>query len=106
MKKSLFVIGLALIFAVPAFAELTNRDAYSRDYLDNHGYSPALVNAVEKSVAQVSGEPLEEPIEREYYNKPFIKFVRRVYMWIDPAVDDHSFMNDHKIRTTPRYDDL
>lgn len=106
MKKKIAIMVLTLIFTMPAFAELTADDAFSRDYLEYHGYSPATINAVQKTVATVNGEPLEEPAEQEYYKKPAINFIRRLYMWIDPSVDDHSFMNDHKIRTTPRYDDL
>lgn len=106
MKKRYFIIGLALILALPALAELTVDDAVSRDYLKNHGYSNAVINATQKNIAQIAGEPLAEPAEREYYQKPFVKFIRRVVMYIDPALDDHSFMNDHNINTTPRYDDL
>lgn len=106
MKKRLLIIGLTALFALPAFAELTVEDTVNPNYMKNHGYSSALINAAQKSVAQTNGEPLSEPIEDERYNQPFIKFVRSVFMYLDPALDDHSFMNDHNIHTSPSYEDL
>lgn len=106
MKKHLLIIGLTVLFALPSFAELTVEEAVSPDFMRNHGYSSALINATQKSIAQSNGEPLTEPIEKEYYNQPFVKFVRRVFMYIDPSLDDHSYMNDHDIRLTPSYEDL
>lgn len=106
MKKSFLIFSLIGLLTLPAFAELTVEDAVSREYLKNHGYSSALINATQKSIAQANGEALSEPIEKEYYNRPFIKFVRRFFMYLDPAYDDHSFMNDHDIHTAPSYEDL
>ncbi len=106
MNKNILVLVLMAIVSLPAFAELTVEDTASPDYLKNHGYSNALINATMKSKAQVNGEPLAEPVEKEYYNKPVVKQVRRFMMYIDPSLDDHTFMNDHSINTTPRYDDL
>ena len=106
MKKYLLILTLIAIFTLPACAELTVDDTTNANYLKNHGYSNATVRAVEKSVAQISGEPLPENIEKEYYNQPVVKYVRKFFMYIDPAMDDHSFMNDHNINTTSRYDDL
>lgn len=106
MKKRYFIMGLAIILALPALAELTVDDVASRGYLKNHGHSTAIINTARKNVAQVAGEPLEEPLEYEYYGNPVVKFIRRVVMYLDPSVDDHSFVNDHEIRTTPRFDDL
>jgi hypothetical protein len=98
MKRKILVICLALLFSTPAFAELTVDDAVSPDYMKN--------NATQKVIAQNNGEALEEPVEKEYYNKPVVKFVRRVFMYIDPSLDDHSFENDHDIKISPQYNDL
>lgn len=106
MKNRFLITGLALIFAIPAFAELTVDDTISQDYLKNHGYSNAIINTTQKLVAEHNGEPYTEPVENEMYNQPAIKFVRRLFMYLDPALDDHSFSNNHNINTTPRYDDL
>lgn len=106
MKKRYFIIGLVAILALPALAELTVDDAVSRDYLKNHGYSTVFINSTHKNVAQMAGEPLNEPLEYEYYGNPVVKIFRRIVMWLDPSLDDHSFVNDHEVRTTPRFDDL
>ena len=101
-----FILIAVLLISLPAMAELTVKDAVSREYLENHGYSPTTATAVEKAIAVVNGEAYEEPVEEEYYNQPFVKQVRRFLMYIDPSLDDHSFWNNHKFRTSPRYDDL
>lgn len=106
MKKRLLMVCLILTFAVPVFAELTVEDAVSPEYLKNHGYSTPLINTTRKSIAQVNGEPLSEPLERNYYGIGFFKAVRRVFMYIDPSLDDHSFSNDHEIHMSPRFDEL
>lgn len=48
---------------------------------------------------------MTEPVEKEYYNQPFVKWFRKFVMYVDPALDDHSFMN-HEIHTAPSYEDL
>ena len=106
MKKRILLIILAALIVCPAYAELTTNDTVSHDYLYNHGYSPAIINAVSKNVASINGEPLEEPVEKAYYKNPCVNFVRRVFMYLDPGLDSHTFSNDYKIRPTNRYDEL
>ncbi len=108
MKKNFLILGLTALFitVLPSHAELTTADTVNPEYLKNHGYSSAFVNATQKSVAQANGEALSEPIENELYEQPVIKAVRRLFMYIDPAYDDHSFMNDHDTKTSPSYEDL
>ena len=104
MKRILFIMCFALL-TVPAWAELTVDDAASPKYLKNHGYSNSSTWAVEKSVANVHGEELEEPV-KEVYKYPVIKYVRKFFMYIDPALDDHQFMNNHDINPSSVYTDL
>lgn len=106
MKKRFLIIGLLILFALPSFAELTVEDTVNPEYMKNNGYSQATINATRKVVAQSNGEPLAEPVEHPLYEKAPIKFIRRVFMYIDPSLDNHSFMNDHDIKTSPRFDDL
>ncbi len=106
MKKRFLITGLLILFALPSFAELTVEDTVSPDYLRNNGYSTATINAAQKVRAKSNGEPLAEPVENKMYQNPAVKFVRRVFMYIDPSLDDHSFMNDHDIKTSPTFDDL
>ena len=106
MKKKFVILGLISLFMLPAYAELTVKDTVSPEYLKNHGYSDAIINATQKSIAQSNGEALTDPVEKHYYNQPIVKFVRKFFMYLDPAYDDHSFMNDHNIHTSPHYEDL
>ncbi len=106
MKKYLLILSLAAIVTLPAYAELTVDDTVNSEYLINHGYSKDTARIVNKNIAQQNGEPLSEEVEKEYYNQPVVKYVRRFFMYLDPSLDDHSFMNDHSMNTTSRYDDL
>jgi hypothetical protein len=106
MKKIFLILGLTALFALPSYAELTVKDTVDANCMKNQGYSTALINATQKSVAQANREPLTEPVEHEYYNQPVIKAVRRFFMYLDPSYDDHTFMNDHDIHTSPSYEDL
>ena len=106
MKKVLLILSLIGFAALPACAELTVSDTSADAYLKNHGYSQSTINVINKTKAQVNGEPLTEPVEHEYYNQPLVKWFRKFVMYIDPALDDHSFMNDHEIYSAPSYEDL
>lgn len=106
MKKRLLILTLTTLCILPACAELTVKDSTNPEFMKNQGYSSALVKTTQKTIARANGEPLTEPIEKEYYNQPVVKAVRRFFMYIDPSYDDHSFVNDHNIKTSPSYDDL
>ena len=106
MKKVLLILSLIGFAALPACAELTVSDTSADAYLKNHGDSQSTINVINKTKAQVNGEPLTEPVEHEYYNQPLVKWFRKFVMYIDPALDDHSFMNDHEIHSAPSYEDL
>ncbi len=106
MKKYLLILCLTTMITLPAYAEFTVEDSVDADYLKNYGYSNATIHAVQKTVAKHNGEPLSEEVEKEYYNQPVVKYVRRFFMYLDPSLDDHSFMNDKSLNTTVRYDDL
>lgn len=106
MDKRFLITAIVLFLTIPAFAELTVDDVVSPGYLKNHGHSKATIWMTQKTIATTNGEVLEETVENEKYNWPVIKQVRRFFMYLDPALDDHSFFNNHNINTTTRYDDL
>ncbi len=108
MKKYFLLLGLVALTAavLPAKAELTNTDAVSGEYLQNHGYSPAFINATHKSISQANGEATPTYYERQIYKKGIVRGVRRFFMYLDPSYDDQSFMNNHKIHTAPNIGDL
>lgn len=106
MKKILFVTGILALMTLPASAEFTVDDTIDNVYLKNHEYSNSTIQVVNKKVASANGEEYAEPIEHEYYETPVAKYVRRFFMYIDPALDDHSFSNNHQIHTAPSWYDL
>ena len=106
MKNCFLIFGIMSLLALPACAELTTSDTVSKDYLKNHGYSPALILATQKSLAQVNGEETPTYYEHRIYKKGIVRGVRRFFMYMDPAYDDQSFMNNHKIHTSPNIGDL
>ena len=55
MKNCFLILGIMSLLTLPACAELTTSDTVNKDYLKNHGYSPALIQATQKSVAQING---------------------------------------------------
>ena len=106
MKNCFLILGVMSLLTLPVCAELTTSDSVSADYLRNHGYSPALIQATNKSIAQVTGEETPTYYEHGIYKKGIVRGVRRFFMYMDPAYDDQSFMNNHKIHTTPNIGDL
>ena len=106
MKKILFIAGILALMTLPACAEFTVDDTVSESYLRNHEYSDATIQIVNKKIADVNGEEYKRPVEKEYYETPVTKYVRSFFMYIDPALDDHSFSNNHQIHTTPSWYDL
>lgn len=106
MKTKFLIATLVLFITIPAFAELTVKDVTDDGYLQNHGHSKEAIWGVKKSIAEVNGEELKRPVENEKYNRPVIKQIRWFFKYLDPALDDEKFMNDHNINPTTRYDDL
>lgn len=107
MKKFFLILSiLAISLSSKSFAELTTSDTVNPDYLENHGYSPAIIQAVQRSTEQVNGEQNDPYYEKKIYEVGFIKGIRKFFMYLDPAYDDQSFFNNHKIHTSPNYQDL
>jgi len=108
MKRNLIIFSSIAVLTLPVFAELTVNDSSSVDYLKNHQHSDSAIYATQKTKAMVNGEKYAvEPEETfdEYYDKPVIKQVRRILMYLDPALDDHSFLHEHQINSTTKYND-
>lgn len=107
MKKNfalLLLIGF-ISTSVPAMAELTNGDVVSPEYLKLHGHSNAMIEATQRTKARSNGEEYTSQKTNPYYEETPIKYIRKFFMYLDPAYDDDSFMN-HDIKTTPSYSDL
>lgn len=107
MKKNFLILSiLAVSLSSKSFAEITTADTVSPDYLKNHGYSSSIIQATQRSTAQVNGENYEPNVEKKIYEVGFIKGIRKFFMYLDPAYDDQSFFNNHEIHTSPNYQDL
>lgn len=100
----LTLIGL-LGLAMPANAELTTDDITSPEYLETHGHSEAIIQAAQKTKARANGEQFATYGKHAWTQKGPIKYIRHLFMYLDPAYDDESFM-EHNIKTSPTYRDL
>lgn len=106
MKKYLFIMCFMSLMAIPASAEFTVDDTVDDVYLKNHGYSKNTIQIVNKKVAETSGNAYVKPAEHEIYETPVAKYVRRFFTYIDPALDDDSFSNNHNMNPSARWNDL
>ena len=106
MKKTLLLLTiLGLTFSNAYAEELTVERTLEKDYLQNSGYSETAVDLVHRSQARASGEEYINSDENSLYQKQPVKFMRRFWMYLDPSLDDDSFMN-HDIHTSPSIYDL
>lgn len=108
MKKSFLFLLLTgfVLTCISAKAELTNGDVVSPDYLKIHGHSDAMIEATQKIKARSNGEEYTSNKETNaLYEETPIKYIRKFFMYLDPAYDDDSFMN-HDISPTTKYTDL
>lgn len=107
MRIKLLLTALILTFAaMPSFAEITPEEASSASYLYTHGHSTATVDIVQKTKANINGEEYISAEEARHANRSgFVKWVRNVLIYLDPALDDGKFMQ-HEIKTSPSYEDL
>lgn len=106
MNKKFLITGLLLMFAIPSFAEVTVEDTHNPDFLRNSGYSDPMIKATQKQVAIDNAEGYElEPVEYKKNSCAFVKGLKRFFIYIDPALDDNTFMN-RNITTTPDYHDM
>lgn len=107
MKKKIFLTTLIALFAsVPAFASITPSEASSSEYLDGRGHSDSLVELVQINKAQINGETYVTKDEMKHANdSTFVKWVRKFFIYVDPALDDGKFLN-HDTKSSQSYDDL
>jgi len=105
MKNKFLIIGILGLIASQTFvsAELTVDQTSSSEYLMNRGYSPLLGEMVDKTKMNISGLEYQRPEQTEYTG--FKKWVRNVFIYLDPALENDTFMN-HDITPTPQIDDL
>lgn len=109
MKTKLFLTALILaVVALPSSATklLTPEHSTSEEYLKNYGHSDAMVEMIHKTKAKANGEAYvtkqDQQLEEDFF---LVRWVKKVFMYIDPAMDDNKFMN-HDIKINPGANDL
>jgi hypothetical protein len=103
--KKLLLLTIILLGVAANARDLTTDGTSSREYLINHGHSDAMVDIIEKSKFQANGDAKPKKINwLAPITFPF-KVLRGVHSYLDPALDQETFMN-HEFKITPRYDDL
>lgn len=104
MKLKLLI--LASIFTIIPVAALTVSETSSVDYMRANGYSDATIDLVQSTKAAVNGEQYVSFEEQKYGNcSAFVKWVRKFFTYIDPALDPEPAMR-HDTKITPSIDDL
>jgi len=109
MKTKLFLIALIATFAtLPSFASdvLTPEHSTSETYLKNYGHSETMIEMIQKTKAKANGE--EYVTKQEQHTAEhlvLVSWVKKVFMYLDPALDNGTFMN-HDIKTNPGAHDL
>lgn len=106
MKKLLAISFVLLMAQMPSLA-LTTEEASTVDYLENRGHSMEMAKLVDFQKSKINGtEPTFKSKDPDYYTSDKrVNFIRKVFMYFDPALDDGQFMK-HDINYSNRWDDL
>ena len=107
MKNKLLLIAiLAITTQIQANAAITVEQSTNPAYLKNNGFSAQTTDMVNISKARAAGTEYYTKDEERYRNHNFlVKFIRKFYVYTDPAAEDYSFYH-HDTKTTPSYQDL
>lgn len=108
MKRLLLAITFILIFNLPSFAVITTDEAVSEDYTINHGYSKEFYRVMDLQHAQINGtKPKYKSDEPSWYtSNKAVSFIRRVFINIDPGLDDGKYGTGHDIKPQNNINDL
>ena len=96
---ALFVAFMAL----PCSAGVTVEESTDAEFLLNSGYSELAVEDFFMLKNRANGKPVE-PLYEKSQNK-FIKACKRIYSYVDPAVDSHDRLH-HDIKPYPSCSDF
>ena len=105
MKKFVLLAVFALLASGAARAEITPDEMVDPNYVMNNGYS--ITTAADVLILQSRANGVE-PInieDKPYYSNPFVKGVRNVFIYLDPALEDYGRYH-HDIKFTPTVHDL
>ena len=106
MKKVLSIFILLFAANLNAFAAITPEQVMSEEYIYHHGHSKEMARLMDLQSAQINGQETAFVTKvPEYYSRQPYKFVRSVFIYFDPGMDDGLFMQ-HDTKFTNRYDCL
>ena len=104
MKKVLTVVlGLALCTCIKVSASIGVEQTTDPEFLINAGFSEAMAEDVCIAKNRANGKPVEPLYEKS--NNVFVKFLKNVYSYLDPAVESDDRYH-HDIHLSPSYKDL
>lgn len=108
MKHFLAAVFIFTICHSSCLAAITPEEASSQTYLDNHGHSPEIVRLIDLQGAQINGvQSAYKSSDPDWYktNKP-VNFIRKVFIYFDPGLDDDRFGAKNQIKFTDKWDEL
>lgn len=106
MRKFLYIILLVSMFHLPCFAEITTDEAISQTYIQTHGHSDEMSRLIDLQNAQINCERTKYRSNNPaWYSDKKVNFIRQVFIYFDPGLDDEKFGN-HSIQYTNRYNSL
>lgn len=107
MKSKFILTALIVSFiSLQANAGVTPDEITSEENLRNSGYSDNIIHMVQKTKANARGEAYKTNDQKQLEDDFFlVRWVKRVFMYIDPALDNGDFLN-HNIKSNPSPNDL
>lgn len=99
MKKTLLFALFISALALPTQALVTPEECVTPELIQNQGYSAEMARLVNVRHYQAAAKvPELDTTTPEYYKK--FNWIRKFFIYSDPALDDGSFMR-HNIHPTP-----
>ena len=105
MRKFLLISALVLLGVSTVRAEISPDEYLDPGYMMNAGYSEMMAADAIIHQSRSNGVPAMNIEEKAYHKKPFIHAVRKVFIYLDPALEDDNRYH-HDIKLTPQYNDL
>lgn len=108
MKVKILLTALMIsVLANSAQAVLTTDETSSKEYLYNHGYSTVMVDMVGSSKSKINGtEYITVQKQKDMDSPKYVRFVRRVLSYFDPAIENPDQFMQHDIKYEPTVTDL
>ncbi len=106
MKKLLLFTIIAVASQAGCFAAVSVDQATNAEYLRRQGYSQQTTDIINVSKARATGlEYYTKDEEKLRNDNKFVRFIKKFYIYTDPAAEDNSFYH-HDTSSVPTYQDL